>query len=114
MSPEQRHDERATTHARAVLPGTQTPGYLRDLSASGCKVVFMDPVPVKEGQTVTVQIIPVDEPTIGPFQILLDVRWMRNDPLWHMMGGKIRGVSEQDTASLKSLVRCYVSAPEGG
>jgi len=111
MSAEQRRDERATTHAKAVFPGSQTPGYLRDLSASGCQVAFMDPVPVKEGQTVTVQIIPVHEPTIEPFQILLDVRWARNDPLWHLMGGKVRGVTAQDAASLEKLVRYYVSAP---
>lgn len=44
------------------------------------------------------------------YLLLPDVRWVRNDPLWRLMGEKVRGVTEKDTASLEKLVRYYVSA----
>jgi hypothetical protein len=113
MSAEQRGHERATTHARAVFVSTMTPGYLRDLSATGCQAAFMTPVSAQEGQTVTVQVIPVHDPSIPPFHILLDVKWVRNEPLWYMMGGKTRGVTPQDNESLARLVEYYVGAPRG-
>jgi hypothetical protein len=113
MSAELRRQERATTHAKAVFVDTMTSGYLRDLSASGCQVAFMAPVPAQEGLTVTIQVIPIHDPAQAPFQLLLDVRWVRNDPLWYLMGGKIRGVTPQDTASLKKLIAYYIEAPQG-
>ncbi|HTP57414.1 MAG TPA: PilZ domain-containing protein [Spirochaetia bacterium] len=112
MSAEQRRHERATAHAKAVFVSTTTPGYLRDVSASGCQVAFMAPVPAREGQTVTVQVVPVHDPAIAPFHIQLDVRWVRNDPLWYLLGGRTRGVTPQDGESLARVVEYYRSAPE--
>jgi hypothetical protein len=111
MSAEQRSHERSTAHAKAVFVDTMTPGYLRDLSSSGCQVAFMAPVPAQEGLSVKIQVIPVHDPAQTPFQLLLDVRWIRNDPLWYLMGGKIRGATSEDTASLEKLIAYYVEAP---
>ncbi len=111
MGAEQRRYERAPAHAKAVFVSTMTPGYLRDLSATGCQVAFMAPVPVKEGQTVVIQIVPVHDPASAPFHIRLDVRWVRNDPLWYMMGGKTTGVTAQDGECLVRLLDYYVNAP---
>jgi hypothetical protein len=112
MSAEQRRHERATTHAKAVFVDTMTPGYLRDLSTSGCQVAFVTPVPAREGQTVVVQVIPVHDPAIAPFHIQMEVRWLRNDPLWFLMGGKTRGATPLDGESLGKLVEYYISASQ--
>ncbi len=111
MGAEQRTQGRASAHAKTVFVDTMTPGYLRDVSSSGCQIAFMEPVPAREGLTVKIQIIPVHNPAQTPFQLLLEVRWVRKDPLWYLLGGKIRGVTPQDTASLEKLVSYYVGAP---
>ncbi len=113
MSAEQRRYERAPAHAKAVFVSTMTPGYLRDLSASGCQVAFMAPVPAQEGQTVTIQVVPVHDSSLAPFHITLDVKWVRNDPLWYVMGGKTSGVTPQDGECLARLVDYYINAPGG-
>ena len=110
MSAEQRRHERAAAQAKAIFVDTKTPGYLRDLSTSGCQIAFMTPVPVKEGQTVTIQIVPNHDPEAAPFHMQLEVRWLRNDPLWFLIGGKTRGVTPLDSESFKKLVDYYVGA----
>jgi hypothetical protein len=110
MGAEQRRHERATAQAKAVFVDTITSGYLRDLSTSGCQVAFMTPVPAKEGQIVTIQIVPVHDPAAAPFHIQLEVRWLRNDPLWFLMGGKTQGVTALDSEALGKLVDYYLGA----
>ena len=110
MNAEHRRAERAAGYDKAILLDTMTPGYLRDLSATGAQVAFLRPVSVSEGQTVVIRVIPVHDGTIASFRLSFEVRWVRSDPVWFVMGGQIRCSTGQDAASLNKLVEYYEDA----
>jgi hypothetical protein len=86
---ENRKQPRVSGYAKALLLGPMAPGWVRDLSRSGCQVAFMQAVDVKVGDTVMLKIIAEHDPSIAPFEIRLHVRWMKPDPIWHSFGGEI-------------------------
>ena len=110
MSTEQRRLPRVAGYAKAIFTESMTPGYLRDVSMEGCQAAFMQPLPVAEGQTVTIKVIAVHDPSAAPFLLRLRIRWVRSDPLWFLVGGETEPVSTDDAASLEKLVTYYAGA----
>jgi PilZ domain len=113
MGPEKRRQGRAAGYAKAVFVDTLTPGYLRDLSASGAQVAVMGGVSAQAGQTVTIEVIPVHDPAFAPFQLSFRVHWVKSGPVWLALGGQVRGVTPQDEESLGKLVEYYAGASRG-
>ncbi len=111
MGSEQRRQRRVSGYAKALVVGSLTPGYVRDLSRSGCQVAFMQPVKVAVGDTLPLRVIAEHDPSLEPFEMTLRVRWIRPDPLWQSMGGQIEWPEGATAAAaFEKLVEYYAGA----
>jgi hypothetical protein len=89
----------------------QIPGYIRDLSRSGCQVSFMQPIPAAVGDLITVQVIAEHDPSIAPFNVKLRVRRVVSDTLWHTLGTQIETIfDDKDAKAFEKLVSYYSTA----
>jgi hypothetical protein len=108
---DQRKNPRVSGYAKALLVGPTTPGYIRDLSRSGCQVAFMQAVPASLGDLLTIRVIAEQGLSIPPFDLSLRVRWLKPDPLWFAIGGEIEAVScKEDENVFERLVEYYTGA----
>ena len=108
MGSELRKNPRVSGYAKALLVGQMTPGYIRDLSRSGCQVAFMQSVAAAAGDLITVRVIAEHDPSIPPFEISLRVRWVKPDPLWWTLGGEIESVGGHEAQDIfEKLVDYY-------
>ena len=108
MDTEQRHQPRVTSYAKALLMGPNTPGYIRDLSRTGCQVAFLQKVAAAPGDLIHVRVIAEHDQTIPQFKISLRVRRIKPDPLWFVLGGEIEAVSSsEDEKVFDKLVDYY-------
>ena len=111
MGSEQRRQRRVSGYAKALVVGSLTPGYVRDLSRSGCQVSFMAPVTVQVGDALPLRVIAEHDPSLAPFEMTLRVRWIRPDPLWQSMGGQIEWPEGSGAAAaFEKLVEYYEGA----
>ncbi len=112
MGSEHRKDPRVSGYAKALLVGPTIPGYLRDLSRSGCQVAFMQPVPAAPGDVLRVRVIAEPGLSIPAFELSLRVRWLKPDSLWFAIGGEIEQVScAEDENVFERLVEYYAGPP---
>ena len=108
MEAEKRKDARVPSYAKAVLVNGQVPGYIRDLSRSGCQVAFLQPPRVGVGDVLTVRVIAEHDPSIPPFRIRLRVRRLIEDPPWHSVGAQIEShVDAAEEQAFEKLVSYY-------
>jgi len=111
MGNEQRRDPRVSSYAKALLLAPPAPGYIRDLSRTGCQVAFMQPVPAAVGDRIVLRVIAEHDPTILPFLITLRVRWLRQDPIWFAVGAQIEPFDDPGAlGSFDKLVSYYAGA----
>ncbi len=107
MEIDKRKDPRVPGYAKAVFVDQQIPGYIRDLSRSGCQVSFMQPIPAAVGDLITVQIIAEHDPSILPFQVRLRIRRVIEDALWYSVGTEIETIGHPDAKAFDQLVKYY-------
>ncbi len=113
MEADQRKDPRVPGYAKAVFVDRQIPGYIRDLSRSGCMVSFMQPIPAAMGDLITVQVIAEHDPSIVPFHLRLRVRRVAEDALWYSVGTEIEPISDPGDAKAFDLLVSYYSTGVG-
>lgn len=108
METDKRRAPRVPGYAKALLADGQIPGYVRDLSPSGCQVAFLQPTRAAVGDVLTVEVIAEHDPTIPPFLLRLTVRRIIDDPPWYSIGAQIGPhVDAQDEKAFQKLVRYY-------
>jgi hypothetical protein len=111
MNAEHRLQPRVSGYAKALLVGPNTPGYIRNLSRTGCQVAFVQTVEAATGDLIKVRVIAEHDPAIPQFQISLRVRRIKPDALWCVLGGEIEAVSgHQDKKVFEKLVDYYAGA----
>jgi hypothetical protein len=111
LEADKRKDARVPSYAKAVLVDGQVPGYIRDLSPSGCQVAFLQPPRVGVGDVLTIQVIAEHDPTILPFRIRLRVRRLIEDPPWHSVGAQIeQHIEAEEAEAFEKLVSYYSGA----
>ena len=111
MESDKRKDRRVPSYAKAVLIDRHTPGYIRDLSSSGCQVSFIQPVETAGGDVITVRIIAEHDPAIAPFVVRLRIRRVIDDPPWHSLGTEIEEIRDPlEAAAFEKLVSYYAGA----
>ena len=104
--PEHRMEARNQGYAKAILNGR--PGYLRNLTLEGCKIVTVGALPHSIEEKITFQILP--EETDGPDRITLtaQLRWEKKDGPYFVYGFLILGFANpQDESAYKNLVEIY-------
>ncbi len=111
MGSEQRKDLRVPSYAKAVLAEGHIPGYIRDLSSSGCQVAFIQPVAAAVGDVITVQVIAEHDPTIPLFHVRLRIKRVVEDPPWHSLGAQVETIRDPAEAAAFERLVAYYSAP---
>ena len=108
MGSEQRRHARATSYAKVVLTPSGVPGYIRDLSQSGCHVSFIMPVGVSVGDEIRLEVTTGGGIDIPVFTLRLVVRWKKEDGLYFSVGGETPGDWQEPTGSpFERLVEYY-------
>ncbi len=110
MPPEKRREPRSPSYAKALLVEGQVPGYVRDLSRSGCQVAFLQHPKAAVGDVLTLRVIAEHDPSIGPFQVRVRVRRIIEDPPWHSVGAEIEALDAAEEKAFDGLVSYYASS----
>jgi hypothetical protein len=111
MGSEHRRDPRVSSYAKAILVDPPAPGYVRDLSRTGCQIAFMQPVPAAIGDLLVLRVIAEHDPSITPFPLKLRVRWLKQDDIWFAVGAQIEPFEDPGAlASFNKLVSYYSGA----
>ena len=103
---EHRMEPRNQGYAKVILDSR--PGYLRNLTDEGCKIVTVSALPGRVGDILTFQIIP--EETSGLERITVDgqLRWEKKDGPYFVYGFHIeRFASDKDSGIFRKLVAQY-------
>jgi hypothetical protein len=108
MGAENRRQERVKGYAKVLYPPAMTPGYLRDLSPTGCQVSFLQKVPAAAGEVIPITIVPGTEAATPGVSVSLRVRWTRADGLYFSIGGEVEQLTAaEDREKFAALVSYY-------
>ena len=99
--------------AKVVLVKENSPGYLRDISKGGCYIALLKPAAVEKQDILELTVIPGDEIDIQNFQLNLEVFWVRTEPLYFCLGGKVSALpGRENEERLERLIRYYAIIPQ--
>lgn len=93
MALEQRGSRRSRGYAKVTVHGSGAPGYLRDISSTGCLLSLLEPLPVKRGDLLAVRIHSDPEVGVPPFEVAVRVAWTRSDKVYFSVGGTVEPAS---------------------
>ena len=84
------------------------PGYLRNLTDEGCKIVTISALPHAIGESLTFQIIPDETSGLGRVTVNAELRWEKKDGPYFVYGFRIDAFgSEKDEKAYHGLVAQY-------
>ena len=110
MSSENRRNHRVIGYAKTLHLAECVPGYIRDISSTGCHVSFTSEVRAVPGDLMELRVMPAHDPSIASFRITLRIRWVKADAIWFSVGGQVEALSnEKDKESFAQLLRYYES-----
>jgi hypothetical protein len=108
MSNELRREVRHKTHAKVVVKGHEVPGYLRDLSRTGCRLSLTRPLELKREEALTVTVLANPDLGLHQSSFFLLVLWTQADPVFFNVGGQIRPLPGQENEQgLQRLFEYY-------
>ena len=100
--------EREACYAKALILETNLPGYVRDISQTGCRIDLINRVDWNPGDNIKAAIIPDPSLAIGSFRGTFEIRWVKKRDLYYVVGAQI--ISVKDEASrdnYKKLLQYY-------
>ena len=84
------------------------PGYLRNLTEEGCKIVMISALPREVGEMLTFQVIPDETSGVERLTIDAELRWKKKDGPYFVYGFRIESfASEEDGEAYRELVGQY-------
>ena len=103
---EHRMEPRNQGYAKTIMDSR--PGYLRNLTEDGCKIVTVSALPHRVGEIITFQIIPDETSGLDRITITAELRWEKNDGPYFVYGFLIKGfASDLDRDIYFMLVTQY-------
>lgn len=104
--PENRNEIRSQGYAK-IIAGTH-PGYLRNLTENGCKVVTMASLPWKTGELFELRIVPDETSGLDTMHVQAEIRWEYQDDICFVYGMRIASfASEYDKHTYHRLAGLY-------
>jgi hypothetical protein len=104
--PEHRMEARNQGYAKVILDSQ--PGYLRNLTDDGCKIVMLSALPNEIGEELTVQIIPEETSGVNSLTVDAELRWKKTDGPYFVYGFLIdEFASQEDSTAYHALVAQY-------
>jgi hypothetical protein len=107
MGSENRKNNRMKCYAKVLYRPSKTPGYIRDLSLTGCQISFVQPIPAGKDDEIDLDVVGGGEENT-PFSFRLRVRWVSKDGIYYSLGGEIADPeSAAGHAAFNKLVEYY-------
>jgi hypothetical protein len=110
---EQRRHKRTHGYAKVVFRRDAVPGYIRDLSESGCKVDLLRPITVSRGDLVELEVIPEQEMGIAQFKLCIKVQWVSAGSVFFSIGGRREPSLNMETEGLFQKLADYYEGDPG-
>jgi hypothetical protein len=99
-------EPRSQGYAKTIMDSR--PGYLRNLTEEGCKIVCVSALPHSIGDTITFQILPDETSGLKRITVTAELRWAKNDGPYFIYGFLIAGfASDEDRENYSELVTQY-------
>ncbi|RKX94517.1 MAG: hypothetical protein DRZ90_11805 [Spirochaetes bacterium] len=107
--PEHRMEPRNQGYAKVIMDSR--PGYLRNLTEEGCKIVTVSALPYSIGEILTFQILPDETSGLDRITVTAELRWEKKDGPYFVYGFLIsKFASENDREIYFKLVTQYSRA----
>lgn len=104
--PEHRMEARNQGYAKVII--NSRPGYMRNLTEDGCKIVAISALPNRVGEVLTFQILPDETSGLSRITVTAQLRWEKKDGPYFIYGFHIRSAaSEDDRKKYQELVAQY-------
>jgi hypothetical protein len=97
---EQKRDSRDRAYAKVIFPEDNLPGYVRDISKTGCRIDLVKKVSWTTGEKKKIVIVPEEHVGFAPVHGTVEVRWLRPGEIYNSVG--VRFISVQDEDSKKN------------
>ncbi len=108
MLNEMRREDRSKAYAHVILVEENIPGYLRDVSESGCQISFIRQFPVKKEDLLTLIIKPGKVIGIPDCKVIFQVIWTRSDSMYFSVGGRVKPQpGDKNQENLQKLYEYY-------
>lgn len=103
---EHRMEPRNQGYAKVIMDSL--PGYLRNLTDEGCKIVTISALPHSIGESLTFQILPDETSGLDRITVTAELRWEKKDGPYFVYGFQISSyASENDSEIYHKLVTQY-------
>lgn len=103
---EHRMEPRNQGYAKVILDSR--PGYLRNLTDEGCKIVTVSALPHSTGETLTFQILPDETSGLDRVTVSAELRWEKKDGPYFIYGFLIMNyATDKDLETYRKLVNQY-------
>ncbi len=104
---EHRKEKRFVSYAKVILVGKESLGYLRDLNSLGCQIDFIEPPSIETGDQIEIRIIPNEELNLPNIQLVLTIRWMRQDAIYYSIGGALSEAPNEHSEAYQELLTYF-------
>ena len=109
-----RDETRSLTYARVFLTEQSVVGYLRDLSADGCRISFLSPgPPLEKDREIDVVIVPNEELGIPRIPTNFVPRWVSSDGPSIFAGGILSSIPHEFRDAFERLVDYFQTESSG-
>lgn len=98
---------REKCYAKVVFHDGNIPGYVRDISESGCRIDILEKTPWDRGELKKFSLFPEHMLHIGPIHGTLEIRWTRSEKFFLLMGTKIKSVKDETSKKNYNLLLDY-------
>ena len=103
---EHRMEARHQGYAKVVFDSH--PGYLRNLTKDGCKILMTSELPKAVGEELTISIIPDETSGLDPLSVTGELRWIQDDGPYFLYGLLIVSFgSDSEAETYHKLVAQY-------
>jgi len=103
---EHRMELRNQGYAKVIMDSR--PGYLRNLTNEGCKIVTVSALPNSVGEIMTFQILPDETSGLDRITVSAELRWEKKDGPYFVYGFKLVSYATgNDSALYHKLVTQY-------
>jgi len=94
---EKMRDSREICYAKILFLEENIPGYVKDISLSGCRIDIPSKIDWKIGEMKKIIIIPEDPLEIKPIKGTVEIRWIKQVDLFYKCGMQVKSVKDRES-----------------
>ena len=100
---------RETCYAKILFLEENIPGYVKDISATGCRIDIPSAVRWEAGQRKSIIIIPEEPLPIEPIKGVVEIRWIKQVDMFFKCGMHVISVNDEASKENYAKLLAYYS-----